>query len=465
VTPPRRPSNGADADRVRLGAVDLLGRWIQGEKPASALVADLERRVERSRSPWTYGERRRLRELVFGTVRLKQRYTTMVEHRAGRPGRIRPRVWAALWVGLHEICELNTPSFAVVDQAVRIVRRRENEAASRFVNAVLRNVLREGPQRDFPSPHVDPVGYATTWLSHPRWLVERWAARMGTDEMLRLCRANNERSHLTLRVPGGRRAEVQQTFAGLGWKSRLLSHGPQALELQTRVPAPLVLHESPVPLVVQDEAAQLVAPLCLPTLEETWRAGAPRILDACAAPGGKTTHLAELFEDRATIVAMDVSSRRSRQLRETLARTGRRASVVIADGRRPPFAGPRFDAVLLDAPCTGTGVLARRHDARWRRRPEDLVELAKLQVRLLHFAVDVTRPGGIIVYSTCSLEPEENDAVVNAVLAARRDVVDTGAAGCVPPDLLGEGRLRTVPHRHGMDGAFAARLRKESSTP
>jgi 16S rRNA (cytosine967-C5)-methyltransferase len=186
------------------------------------------------------------------------------------------------------------------------------------------------------------------------------------------------------------------------------------------------------------------------------------VLDLCAAPGGKAAQLAERFSAPARVVALDAQFHRISRIRDTQRRLGlENLQLAAADGTRPPLRPANFDAVLVDAPCSGTGVLARRHEARWRRKPHDLVELPQLQRELLNSAVELCAYGGIIVYATCSLEQEENEAVVDAVLAEREDLMELGVPAGVPKELVREGRLRVWPHLHDCDGAFAAVLKRK----
>jgi 16S rRNA (cytosine967-C5)-methyltransferase len=428
---------------------------MQGDIPLEALVRGYERRNRARRRPLDDDARRRLRELVFGTVRLKGRYDHLVRRAARR--RPDPPVRVALWLALHEILELSTPDHAAVSQAVALARGLKAASAAGFVNGVLRRILREGPARAFGTPESDPVGWAATWLSHPRWLVERWARRMPADDLLALCEADNRRPPLVLRCAPGTREQVLAAAAEREWRAEAGRLGPDAVVLRSRVPAPRVLKELPGATVAQDEAAQLVAPLLT-------RRVRGRLLDLCAAPGGKAGHLIQGGAE--LVVAADRSPTRLRRLADLPARVGPGHLLpVAADGRSAPFADSSFDGVLVDAPCTGTGVLARRHDARWRRRPTDLDTLPRLQSRLLDCAVDLCAPGGIIVYATCSLEPEENDEVVDAVLARRDDLVEIGAGDGIDATLVDGLRLRVLPHRHGCDGAFAAVLQRRETKP
>jgi 16S rRNA (cytosine967-C5)-methyltransferase len=443
------------ADRVRIGAARILARWQREHVHVEDLVDRHDHETERaSGAAWDYAERRRLRELVFSCVRLRSRYDHIVSRRSKKSRTPAPELRAIFWIALHELTELDHKPHAVVDEAVRLTEALDVGYARGFVNGLLRGYLRE-PEGDF-SPPKESVEYASTWLSHPRWLAERWAEALGAEEMIELCAANNERPRLYLRARPGRRDVLAKQLGKFGWETAEPEFLPDGLELLTRVPPALLLSQVDEPCMLQDAAAQLVSPI-LAAARPTC------VLDLCAAPGGKATHLADLLPE-SVVVAVDGSARRLARLAESRARLGlqERLRIAVGDAARPPFAVGRFDAILLDVPCTGTGVLARRHDARWVRRPEHVRELGALQRVLLDAAVDLLRPGGVVVYATCSLEPEENDEVVDFVLSRREDVREWPIEDEAPAAFVRDGRLSTWPHRHGIDGAFAARLRKRS---
>ena len=441
-------------DRVREAAVLILARWQREHRHVEELVERQDRASEQAEGgPWTYAERRRLRELVFSCIRLRGRYDHILESRSRRAKTPAPELRAIFWIAFHELIELEHKPHGVVDEAVRSADRAGVGFARGFVNGLLRGLLRDGLRSNFP-PDTAALDHASTWLSHPRWLARRWAATLGDAEMLELCAADNRRPRLYLRALPGRRDALGSALDAMEWQSDPVEFLPDGLELLTRVPPALLLDQSSEPCMLQDAAAQLIAPLLTESKPR-------RVLDLCAAPGGKATHLATLLPG-ATIVACDLSPRRLRRINATVQRLGLAGQIelVAADGRSAPFRDGSFDAVLLDAPCTGTGVLSRRHDARWIREPRDLEELPVLQRVLLERALDLVRPGGVVVYSTCSLEPEENDEVVDFVLSRREDVSEWPLDGRLDERFLRAGRLATWPHRHGIDGAFAARLRK-----
>ncbi len=449
------PHHSASLDPVRLRAARVLLQWLTRKGYVREILSEFEE--EEPSQPSTRirsAERRRVRELVYGCVRLHGRYDFLVRRLAKQAPQAPVRV--ALWLGLHELCELRSPPHAVVSQCVELARALRCAHAAGFVNGILRRVAREGPHRHFPSAQENPLEYAVNWLSHPRWLVERWAEVLPLDQVLALCEADNRRPPLVLRSCGRDREELLRAARELGWELQPGRWANDALVLHTRVPAPRVLAELGAMVTIQDEAAQLV-----PTLFS--QDSARLILDLCAAPGGKAAQLAERFGSSAEVVALDAQLGRMRRLCEMRRRLGlSQLRALVADGTRPPLRPASFDAILVDAPCSGTGVLARRHEARWRRKPSDLIKLPRLQRELLASAVELCAFGGIIVYATCSLEREENEAVVDALLEEREDLVELGIPARVPKELVQNGRLRVWPHLHDCDGAFAAVLtRKE----
>ena len=456
---PRRPPP-ARHDRVRLAAAILLASLSGRSTHVEDRIAAHERRSgDDGSADWSAPERRRLRELVYGPVRLRARYDHLITLHQRRPQKIDPRVRAVLWVALHEICELRAPEFASVDQAVETVRAMGLGWTDRFVNGLLRSVLRQGVKSAFPSPTEDPLAHARLWLSHPGWLVERWKDRLGAEEMLALCAAQNRRPSLILRAAKGQRNAALEEMAAHQWEAHGLDLYPDAIQVDAALPPALLLAQLKTPVVVQDAAAQLVAPLVL-------EGGARKVIDLCAAPGGKATHLALELGKEGRVLALDSSPARSRRMVANRRRLEleSRMDVAVCDGRWPAVRPGWADAVLVDVPCTGTGVLSRRHEARWRREAGDLKSLPELQVELLHAAIDLVAENGVVVYSTCSLEVEENDEVVDRVLAERDDVIEIGVGETIDASMRqgepGATRMQTWPHRHAADGAFAARLRR-----
>ncbi len=421
-------------------------------------------------------ERAWIRTLVYGVARMRGRVDFVLERAGGRRvDELDGEVRLALRMGAYQILEMGgVPSYAAVSEAVRQVRGTKSRAAAGLVNAVLRRVAaRSWSEEDFPRPTTGMEAYLASWGSHPRWLVRRWIRAFGPLGARRLVEANNREPVVYLRPLGAsvRQAEERLAAAGLGTDARPV-HGTIPLPPRTDPAAALAL----VPGVILDPAASLVADFV---------AAPPGALvaDLCAAPGGKALALAATG---ARVLAADRSRRRLRRVvegRERVRRQLRPGSfpavagvanpgpgtatadapglwTIAADARRPPLA--RADAVLLDVPCSGTGTLRRHPDGRWRITPETIAGLAAVQRTLLEGAATAVPPGGLLVYATCALEPEENQVRINDFLRRHPDFALE--AGPAPKRFLDDrGRLVVLPQDSDFDGAFAARLRRRSA--
>jgi 16S rRNA (cytosine967-C5)-methyltransferase len=386
-------------------------------------------------------ERDLLHELVLGTLRRRGALDHALAPHARRPlDEVTPGVLEALRLGAYQLLFTRVKPHAAVSEAVELARSVEPRAAG-FANAMLRGLQRTGAAPE-PDPALDPLAWMTTAGSLPAWLAERWLRFAGREAALARARAFLEPPPTHFRVHP-RAADAADALHAAGVVSRELDV-PGALELASGRLAPLAARGV---VYVQDAGSQLVARLA---------AVEGRVLDACAAPGGKALLLSDLG---ARVVAAEVSTRRLRTLARQRERWGARdLAVVGADGRRPPFRST-FDAVLVDAPCSGTGTLGRKPDVRWRLAPEDIPRHALRQRELLARLSRLVRPGGILVYATCSLEPEEGEEVVAAFLRSSTaflpDELPPWAAAFRDGDYL-----RKDPARHGGDGFFAARLRR-----
>ena len=430
----------------RIAALETLRAVRTGAFADRAFDAAAHRLDPRERA-WTH-------ELVYGTLRLRGRIDHHLTHHSSRPLRkLDPDTLDILRLGGYQLLEMDgVPDYAAVSASVDLARRFARRSAG-FVNAVLQSLRRAPAASTFPSLESDPVAHLSTWGSHPAWLVERWIERFGADGARRLVESNNTRPDLYLRVLGPDPDSVTRMLGHSGVVTepvRLLARALRVVEGSAATALGMA------PVIVQDPAAGLV--VC-------FAGAAPaRVVDLAAAPGGKTIGLACDAPDPGRLVAAaDISIQRMSRLRDNVARLGALAggiAPVVADGRRPPFR--RAQLVLLDAPCSGTGTLRRHADGRWRLRPGDLESLALLQAELLDAAAAAVEPGGLMVYSTCSLEREENEEQVEAFLNRHGEfTLERGPS--LGDTLVGaDGMLRVLPHEHGFDGAFAARLRRRS---
>jgi 16S rRNA (cytosine967-C5)-methyltransferase len=387
-------------------------------------------------------------ELVYGTLRLRGRIDHLLQPHVRRGlGSLDPDVHDILRLGVYQLLEMRSvPVYAAVSQAVELSRAAGAQRASGLVNGVLQSLVRSGAERArFPTLERDPVAHLTTWGSHPRWLVERWLAAFGVEVATRIVELNNERPDLYIRPIGLTAAEARARLEALGVQTEPVPLAPDALRISGDATVTAALA---VPAVVQDPAAGLVVRYAdVP-------AGAT-VLDVCAAPGGKALGLAG---PAAYVAAADLSHGRLQRVVENAERTGVRVGCVVADARQPPFGAA--DVVLVDVPCTGTGTLRRHPDGRWRLGPGDLDALVLLQREILEAVAPLVRPGGLLVYSTCSLEREENEDQVEWFHGRFPQFVMAPTAAVAPELLDARGRLRILPPTLGADGAFAARMRR-----
>jgi 16S rRNA (cytosine967-C5)-methyltransferase len=386
-----------------------------------------------------------------------------------------PRLQDVLRLGAYQLAALDrVPSHAAVDTSVALAKARGGTRAGGFVNAVLRKFAalpdkvlgaatvpsdaRAGARADAPGDVLgdgsdgapaEPAAELAATYSHPPWLIARWLELYGAADTERLLRWNNGRPRLVLQPARLDLEGLGELWRAAGIKVTPAPYGAGLVVDRTR-PEELPGYDEG-DFVVQDPAQALLA----------WYADLPPgavVYDACAAPGGKTV---TMTAGARCVVAADKNAGRVRRLAENLRRAGSgREYAVVADARHPPIRAGGAGAVLLDVPCLGTGTFARHPDARWRVTPEALGQLEHLQAELLGAAADAVTPGGLLVYSTCSLEPEENERQIDRFLERhpefRREPNDTFPAALQSA----AGDMVVLPQRHGMDGAFAARLRR-----
>ncbi|MEA2763326.1 MAG: rRNA (cytosine967-C5)-methyltransferase [Gemmatimonadaceae bacterium] len=415
----------------------------------------LDQSFDRRIAPLDARDRRWTRELVYGMLRHRAWIDTILSDRVrGGLARLDPDVIDLLRLGVYQLTNMGSvPAYAAIAQTVELAKRRHGLGASKLVNAVLRRTDRERESLDSaqgtPS---DPVEALALKYSHPRWLVARWVERWGEQDTERLLTVNNAEAPIILRPYGIVREQLEAMLEEAGVH---IGDAPYLRE-SIAVSGGITLTELGAfkkgLFFVQDPAATLVTEYAaVPT-------GAT-VADLCAAPGGKSL---ELSRTASTIFASDKSLGRLQRL---LANERRLETTnifpFVADARHPAIRP--VDAVLLDVPCTGTGTFRRHPDARWRLKISDLAVMPTLQKTILRAGAKVVKPGGLLIYSTCSLEPEENEEQVDSFLAENQNfVLEPPPEGSVSPDLLDNGRLRVLPQRHGTDGAFAARLRRIS---
>jgi 16S rRNA (cytosine967-C5)-methyltransferase len=445
---------------ARRAALDVLRAVDAGHLDLPAAIARARRTLTDER------DRALLVELATGVFRWRGQIDHLLAVSSNRPlTKLDAVVLDSLRLGVYQLLHLErVPASAVVDDAVNLVRASGKSSAGAFVNAVLRRISRTRAALPLPArppdgaAMPDALDYLSVTLSHPRWLVERWQARVGFEATEQWAQFNNAAPALTLRANTllVTRDDLRARLADHGVDAVPTAYAPDGLTVARGNPLRTPLADAGV-FVVQDEASQLVS---------TFAAARPgeRVLDACASPGGKTLALFASMQQQGVLVAADVRPKRVELLRATLAaaRVARVPVVRLDLAGGVPF-NAVFDCVLVDAPCSGLGTIRRDPDIRWRRRPDELPSLAATQGRMLDRAAMAVRPGGRLVYATCSSEPDENEAVVEAFLQghphfamAPADEVRAGLPPPARPLVDDRGLLHTWPWRDGLEAFFAA---------
>ena len=403
-------------------------------------------------------------DIVIGSVRWQAALDHVIAWAGNRVlAAFDPEVLDILRLSAYQLLHLDrVPASAVVSDAVELTRQQGKASAAGAVNAILRRVSRD--RFHLPMPHSDQaLPYLSITCSHPRWLAARWLDRLGPDAALAWVRFNNEPAPMTLcaNMLCTSRDRLAESLAAQGVVTTPTAYAPDGLVVVEGNPLRTTLAPSGT-FLIQSEASQLVAAFAGIRPGET-------VLDACAAPGGKTVQMAAALRGSGTLVACDLRPRRVRLLTDMLRKSG---ADMVAVARvdvlaRLPFR-PVFDCVLLDAPCSGLGTLRRDPDLRWTRTEDDLIEFAARQRQMLNRAAETVRPGGRMVYATCSSEPDENERVVKAFLVEHsdftaedpRDVpslrLPLGVMACLDES----GCLHPAPHIQPLEPFFAARLRK-----
>lgn len=442
---------------ARLAAVETLFQLERTRKPVSALFDNIAERYR------VQGNDRQLAtKIIYGVLRNRDYLDRLLDILCSRPvSKIKPFVRNALLSGLYQIFFLDRiPPSAAINETVNVIKSRKLPSQVQgFVNGVLRQSVRRKDQ--LPSPH-EPAVHNRPILNHPVWLTERWSSLYGEDTMIRICLHNNREPPLTLRFGS---TDTKQTIC------ELLATSDIPFETGSYAPDSAILSDFTGPVKdiagirdgrvhVQDQAAQLATMLLAPF------SGSLAFLDGCAGLGGKTTHIIELLERKEVhITAVEPDHRRFRQLEESLASAPEQTEISLVNSTLQEFSSRsnrRFDRILIDAPCSGTGVIGKHPDIRWNRIEQELPDYASRQFELLSTAADMTAPNGIIVYSTCSIEPEENDMVVDRFLEHRTNFYKSDCREFLPASckkFIRSGCFAPLPE-YGIDGFFAARLVK-----
>lgn len=401
------------------------------------------------------------RELAYGVLRLRGRLDAELARHVDRPlDDLDPGVLDWLRLGLYQCRETRIPEHAAVNEAVEGAGRTEGRHVTGLVNAVLRSALRAG-EPEPPALEEDSVARLTGWGSHPEWLVRRWLDRWPAETVEALVEADNRPPDITGRVPDGENggiASARRALEGTDVEIRPLEAWGGGFRLVEGDPAELLRR---VPrAVIQDPASFSV-------VDFAGREPRAPVADLCAAPGTKSVGLAARREAGTLQVCGDPDRRRLEAVGRAARRAGADVQLMAADARRPALRPGSVGTLLLDVPCTGTGTLRRRPDLRWRQGADRLRSLVRLQEEILEGAGPLVESGGLLVYSTCSLEPEENEEQVERFLERHPEFRREEPEGArdFPPDVVDDrGDLRVLPWSRGTDGAYAARLRRSDGT-
>jgi len=447
-----------EANSVRQLASDILRKVDSRQAYADILLDQTLKATDLNER-----DRALLTELTYGTLRWRGNIDARLSRQLRRPltdtdvfirNLLRVTVYQLLFLD-------KIPDYAAVNEAVDLAKRQGGSRAAGFVNGVLRNLLRR-KNGDAKEPSTDDsVAALATELSHPEWLVQRWVEEFGPSEACALMRANNERAPLVLRANRLKYSRDQLC-------SRLLEKGvvasasrwsPEGIVLESAGSVESLPGFAEGLFQIQGESSQLIAYLLAPEPRE-------RILDACAAPGGKTCHIAELMNDSGTVIAFDASVRGVERIRANAGRLNLQSIEAIQADVTQALSDALclpYDRVLVDAPCSGLGTLRAHPEIKWRRQEHDIERLSRLQMKILQGAARHLKPGGTLVYSTCTLTREENDSIVELFLAQHNEFELTDAARYLPEParhMMRGSYFQALPQRDNSDGFFAARLRK-----
>lgn len=405
-----------------------------------------------------------LNEICHGVIRWMRRLDWFLNgFYRGQWEKCMPEIKNTLRVALYQILFLNKiPDYAAVNEATEFVKKISTQKHADVVNGLLRTIIRTKEELVYPTREIDEVKYLGIMQSHPNWMVKRWIQRFGFDDAEKLAESNNKRPILTVRM-NTLKASKEEFLKKLTEKNivyRFCKYNEYfiTLRLMSKIYLDELFKEGYY--TVQDESAGLASVLLSPKEDDL-------ILDMCAAPGGKSTHMAQILKNKGKIIAVDKYDAKIVTMKKNAERLGVTCIEFIQDDatdfHNDIVTSARFDKILLDAPCSGLGVLSKKPDIRWKREPEDIINLAKYQRKLLENASKYLKPNGVIVYSTCTIEPEENFELIKSFLANHPEYKIDNAANFIHSELVNaEGCIETFPHKQSTDGSFAVRLIKVS---
>ncbi|MCX7798333.1 MAG: 16S rRNA (cytosine(967)-C(5))-methyltransferase RsmB [Melioribacter sp.] len=436
---------------VRGHAVKILNRVDRTDAYLDKLLE-----IELKNSTLTGVDKSLLFEIVHGVMRWMGRLDWILNgFYKGQFSKCIPNVKNALRVALYQILFLDKiPDYAAVNEAVEFVKKLQGQKYADLANAVLRNIIRNKESIRYPNPDEDIISFLSAYYSHPAWMVKRWVARFGKEETERLLIANNSKPVLALRVNNlvTNKEELKSLLDSVELKytdSKIL---PEFIRLNNLTNITDWEYFQKGYFSVQDESTGLPVKLLevFPGM---------RVLDMCAAPGGKTAFIADEMNNQGEIIALDRFESRLKILEKNLIR------LKVTNVKTVPIDALEyndeigFDRILLDAPCSGLGTLTKKPDIKWKKDLGDIRKITNIQYNLLKKAATLVKKDGIIVYSTCTMEPEENIDIIKKFLSEHENFELIDASESFPKELVDEnGCIQTLPHIHGVDGSFAAKL-------
>lgn len=400
-----------------------------------------------------------LYEIVHGVTRWSGKIDWILNgFYKGQFSKCIPNVKNALRVALYQILFLDkVPDYAAVNEAVEFIKKLQGQKPADLTNAILRNIIRSKAAIRYPDPSEDLVAYLSAFYSHPYWMVKRWLLVYGKESTEALLSANNERPSITLRVNTLKISvnEFKNLLNQVNLKYTPGKFFPEYIRLKNLSNITDWEYFEKGYFTIQDESTGFSCRLL------DVKPGM-RVLDLCAAPGGKTSYISNLMENTGEIVALDRYESRLKIFTKNLNRLGiTNINTVVSDAEE--YEGELFDRVLADVPCSGFGTLSKKPDIKWKKDLGDIRKLGSVQYNLICKAAKMVKPGGVVVYSTCTIEPEENIDIVNKFLNTHEEFQLENVSDSFPEEVIDKnGCIQTLPHIHQMDGAFAVKLTRRN---
>ncbi|HOM05070.1 MAG TPA: 16S rRNA (cytosine(967)-C(5))-methyltransferase RsmB [Candidatus Kapabacteria bacterium] len=438
---------------VRYLAVRILSRYERSDSYLDKLLAN-----ELKNNELTQQDKALLTELINGVVRWKLKLDwALTGFYNGDYQKCLNFVKNAMRVGLYQIMFLEKiPAYAAIDESVEIVKQIQGERTAGMVNAVLRNLHRSLDKIRYPDREEDLVYYLATVHSHPKWMVKRWLERFSEEDTEKLLIANNQRPYIPIRVNllNSSIEKIKYLLDKNNVDYVQYEHLPQTFLLKNPkfdITSTEIFQNGEI--TIQDPSASLAVMLANP-------APGYKVLDIAAAPGGKSFFLAELMKNQGSILAIEKYSSKIKSINEGSQRLKLPIIQTLVEDARKLRLQEKVDLIFADLPCSGLGTLRKKTDIKWKRDTDDIPKIVELQKEIISNAVRFMEKGSVLIYSTCTIEPEENQEVVYWLLDNYKDLQIDPAENYLPQEFCKDGFMQTFPHIHGIDGAFAARIIK-----